>query len=274
MQAVSRGMKQTQVVFALLLIATASSQVAAQEKLEFTLDEVDASEAPRSARKPVDTSKEIQAALGAVRWGMSKAELLQLLKAQIRAEFEKRIKVERDIMRQDGLYQEANEQARRLTENYVSFDGQKTGWDVSPIGPEFTHGNRETMLVVTHKHSRELYFFIQGKLWKWYREVAPEAVDAADADEALSVISAPFGRGKPQAERVNDSKVAYEGTTWSDGTTRVTAMRRGADVCWIFEDVKTLQNLSVLRHSVQPVAAKARSQAVIDSILLSDAERH
>ena len=268
-------MKRTEVVLALILIAASSSRAAAQENMEFTLDEVDAADAPpepKSVAKAADTAKEIQGVLGAVRWGMSKADLLNLLKSQIRAEFEQRIKVERDIMRQDALYQQANEHYRRLSENFISFDGQKTGWDVSPIGSEFTHGNREAMLTVTSKNSRDIYFFIQGKLWKWYRELTPEAVSAADPDEALLVISEPFGRGKPQTERVNDANVAYDGTTWSDGTTRVTAMRRGSDVCLILEEVRTLEHLAVLRHAVQPKAAKPRAAAAIDAILLSGAE--
>lgn len=268
-------MKRTEVVLAVILIAGASARAAAQETLEFTLDEVDAAEAPpepKAVPKAVDTAKEIQGVLGAVRWGLSKTELLSLLKAQIRAEFEQRIKVERDIMRQDALYQEANEHYRRLSDNFISFDGQKTGWDVSPIGSEFTHSNREAMLTVTGKNSRDIYFFIQGKLWKWYRELTPEAVSAADSDEALAVISERFGRGKPQAERVNGANVPYEGTTWSDSTTRVTAMRRGSDVCLILEDVRTLDRLAVLRHNLQPKAAKARTTAAIDAILLSGAE--
>src|SRR5688572_28366162 len=159
-------MKRSGVVLALLWLVTGSSAVTAQDSLELTLDEVDAAEAPPSKSKKaavqtVDTGKVIQEELDGVHWGMSKADLLKLLKTKLRAEFEQRIKIERDIMRQDALYQLANEQYRRMSENYVSFDGQKTGWDVSPVGKEFTHGNREAMLAVTGKDSRDLYFFIQ-----------------------------------------------------------------------------------------------------------------
>ena len=268
-------MKRSAVVVALVWLSTGSSAVFAQDSLEFTLDEVDAAEAPppkKAAAKAVDVAKVIHEELDGVYWGMSKADLLKVLKAKLRAEFEQRIKIERDIMRQDALYQLANDQYRRLSENYVAFDGQKTGWDVSPVGKEFTHGNREAMLAVAGKNSRDLYFFIQGKLWKWYRELTPEALKASDADEALAVISDPFGKGKPQQERRNESNNAYEGTLWTDGSTRVTALRRGGDVCLIFEEMKTVEQLATLRHNVMPKAGKDRAAAAVDSILLSDAE--
>lgn len=270
-------MKRSDVVFALSLLVMASSQASAQESLEFTLEEVDEAEAPKKKKKAApapasDPTPAIRQALGEVRWGMSKADLLKVLKAQIRAEFEQRIKLERDIMRQDALYQAAKDQYRRISESFVAFDGQKSGWDVSPVGKEFTHGNREVMLVVTQKGSRDLYFFIQNKLWKWYRELSPEAVRASDAEEALTVLSDPFGKGKPQQERRNESEVAYPGQSWTDGATRVTALRRGGEVCLILEDVQTLGQLAVLRHNAQPKSAKDRTAAVIDAVLLSGAK--
>lgn len=267
-------MKPSEVVLTLVLILAPSSRAAADDGFEFTLDEVDAAGKPAAEKPPaavVDSKREIADALADVRWGMSKAELLKVLKARIRAEFEQRIKVERDVLRQDALYQAAQEQYRRINENFIEFEVGKSGWDVSPIGSEFTRGNREAMLVVTSKTSRELYFFIQGKLWKWYREIAPEALNASDPDAALAVLEQRFGAGKAQKERVNDAHVAYTGTTWSDGSTRVTAMLRGRDACVILEDMRTLEQLPVLRHNVQP-RAKDHVASLLDSVMLSDAE--
>jgi hypothetical protein len=265
-------MKSREVVLSLFLSLTAVSHVAA-DGFEFTLDEVDAADKKPARGKPaaVDTKQAITEALGEVRWGMSKADLLKVLRARIRAEFEQRIKVERDIMRQDALYEAAKDQAKRLSENWIEFDEGKSGWDVSPIGTEFTRGNREAMLVVTTKTSRELYFFIQGKLWKWYRELSPEAVDADSPQDVLTVLKQRFGSGKTQKERQNDSKVAYPGTTWSDGSTQVTAMLRGSDPCLIFEDLHTIEQLSVLRHNVEKMP-KNRVASTIDSILLTKPE--
>jgi hypothetical protein len=274
-------MSKYQIVLALSWILAAASHVAAEEPLEFTLDEVEASSAPNK-RKPaavdtrqagtVDPKQAIAQELGELRWGMSKAELIKLLKAQVRAEFEQRVKVERDILSQDALYQEAQDRARRISEKYVAFDGQKTGWDVSPISAEFTHGNREAMLVVSGRNSRDMYFFIQDKLWKWFRELTPDARTGAAPEETLAALEQRFGPGKPQHERRSESNEVYPGTTWTDGRTRITALRRGSESCLVFEDAAKLSQLAVLRHHVQPKMAKDRAAAAVDSILLSEAE--
>jgi hypothetical protein len=251
------------------LVGLVCSRAASQDGMEFTLSDVESATEPPVEELAVDPKPAIEQALGALQWGMSKADLIKLLKAEIRAEFERRIKTERDIMRQDAIYQESRERAQRLGENFVSFEGAKSGWDVSPIAVEFKRDNREAMLVVTGKGTRDMYFFIQGKLWKWYREIDREAVDEANSTEALKLR---FGAGKPQQDRRDNSDVPYPGMTWSDATTRVTSLLRGAETCLIFEDLRTLENLNKLRFDRQASANKS-SEKVIDLILLSDAER-
>jgi hypothetical protein len=266
------------VVLSLVVSLGAARHASAQESLSFTLDEVDDAESAKSAKpskpgKPaappaVDTTAAIAEALGGLRWGMSKDDLLKLLKKRIQAEFERRIKVERDVMRQDALYQEAKDRARRIHESFVTFNGQKSGWDVSPVANEFTHGNDEAMLVVANGRSRELYFFMHARLWKWYRELAPDAPELAGAEDALATFKARFGRGKPQHDRVDETKQAYPGATWSDESTRVTALERGSDICLIFEDLRIVPQLVVLRHNAQPKTEKARAALAVESVLL------
>jgi hypothetical protein len=235
----------------------------------FSLSDVETATEPPVQELAVDPKQAIKESLGALQWGMSKADLIKLLKAQIRTDFEQRIKVERDIMRQDAIYQESKERAQRLGENFIAFEGAKSGWDVSPIAREFSRDNHEAMLVVAGKGTRDLYFFMQGKLWKWYRELDREAVDALSSTPALKRR---FGPGKPQQTRRDDSNEPFPGTTWSDGSTRVTTMLRGAETCLIFEDLHTLENLDKLRAHGQSSANKS-SEKVIDLILLTDAER-
>jgi hypothetical protein len=269
-------MQQNVVVLFLSLVVSlsAATHAAAQEGLEFTLDEVDA-ESAKPAKSvavagagAVDPTRAIAEALGELHWGMSKDELLKLLKKQIQADFERRIKIERDVMRQDALYQEAQDRYRRLHENFVTFDGQKSGWDVSPVANEFTHGNGEAMLVVAKRQSRDLYFFMHGKLWKWYRELAPDAPELADSHDAMTAFRARFGRGKSQQDRLDETKLAYTGATWTDGSTRVTALQRGSDACLILEDMRVIPQLVVLRHNVQPKTEKARAALAVESVLL------
>ena len=124
------------------------------------------------------------------------------------------------------------------------------------------------MLVVANRHSRDLYFFMHGKLWKWYRELAPDAPEIADSRDVMAAFRARFGRGKSQQDRVDETKLAYTGATWSDGSTRVTALERGSDTCLIFEDMRVVPQLVVLRHNTQPKTEKARAALAVESVLL------
>ena len=251
-----------------LLVAvslTVASKLAAQET--FTLEEVEGASEKPAKPAVVDTSAAIAESLGDLRWGLSKDELLKILKKRIRDELEQRIKRERDVIRPDAGLRAAEEKARRLSADPVSFDGRTTGWDVSPIAGEFAHGNGEAMLVVAQGNSRDLYFFVRGKLWKWYRELTNQ-----DSDDALATYRKRFGRGSTQRERLSEAKDVYEGVTWTDAATRLTVIRRGSDLCLIFEDKAVVEQIAVSRRRTAPKAMKTQAATAIDSILLSDSE--
>jgi hypothetical protein len=246
-------------------LALGASHAQAQAAMEFSLEETTAAAPRELASKPAsfgELQKTIAQGLGPRHWGMSKAAVMSALKAEIRAEFEQRIKVERDIMRQDALYQAADERTRRLQDNYVEFSGTKSGWDVSPVATEFAHGNGESMLVVRTETSRDLYFFMHGKLWKWYRELGAGTGNDDNLDPLYKGLLARFGAGKPQRDRLDDDKAAYPGVFWSDGTTRVTALRRGRDTCLIYEDAHVADQLAFLRKNARPAGDAHRSQTI------------
>ena len=66
------------------------------------------------------------------------------------------------------------------TKRRLVFRGTSTGWDVSFLRGEFTHGNDESMLVMRDENSQNFYFFFGGKLWKWYKAFDAEVFAAGD----------------------------------------------------------------------------------------------
>ncbi len=253
---------------AFVIALGAAMQGSAQ--MTFTLEEVtDAAE--DEAHAQVASERSIAETLGALRWGMSKDQLLAALKTRIRRDYEQRIRVERDVLRQDALYQEANERFRRLKRGQVAFDGRKTGWDVSPIADEFRHGSNESMMFLDDESARELYFFINGRLWKWYRELKSDAGDGSRYRELAAVMTGQFGRARAQTDRRTDSGDAFTGLTWQDEHTRVTLLQRGADPCVVYEDRDTLDRLALLRSQALPRGPKRN--ATIDQVFMSPEAR-
>lgn len=247
----------------------------AEETLTFSLDEVSEGAAEESGGESGDERQpaSIAASLDGLSWGMSKEGVFKLLKRRIRADFEKQVKAERDIVRQDALYQEAKQRYLRMREGFVKFDGKKTGWDVSPLVEEFRHGSNESLLVVESESAREHYFFINERLYKWYRELKPAAFDGAAADygRLAERLRKDFGKGKPQVARRNEGGEPLTGVAFKDEQTSVTLLKRGAETCLVYEELATLDRLAVLREHAHPRGPKANG--ALDMVLMTAAQR-
>jgi hypothetical protein len=243
----------------------------AQESLQFTLDEVEAANNPEPKADEKAKDPPIARALGQLRWGMHKDEVLALIKQRIRADYTARVKAEKDIVRQDALYSEANEVFRRVKDGFVQFNGRKTGWDASPVAEEFAHGTGESMLVVDDEKARDMYFFFNDRLWKWYRELKPAAFGNASWDGIASMLQEQFGHAKERSEPRSENGAPHQMLSWTDATTRVTALARGSDTCLVFEERATLDHLAELREHAIP--RDRESHPVINGVLMTAAQR-
>jgi hypothetical protein len=255
------------------IAALSASHAAADAAMTFSLDEVGGSAAavaePAAEAKGVPADA-VEKALGPLRWGMTRAEVLKLLKARVRAEFQERIRVERDILRQDGLYKEAAQRAAAIERSLVVFNGRKTGWDASQLADEFRHGSDEVMLVADTAESRDHYFFIGDKLWKWYRELKAAAPGEQGHEQIVETLVAQFGRARSHV-RDEGGGTSYPGMRWSDARTQVTAFRRGGDSCLVFEARDAVAKLATLRRNALP--REQRAGRVLEGIFMSAEER-
>jgi hypothetical protein len=269
--------KQSAVVALGVVLALGSAaRSSAQDTLTFSLDEVSsgvADDGHADADPAADGRVSIEESLGGLKWGMNQNALFALLKHRIRIDFEKQIKAERDIVRQDALYQEAKQRYSSARENVIDFDGRKTGWDVSPLVDEFRHGSDESLLVTDGEPAREHYFFIQGRLWKWYRELKPAAWDGAAADYArlAARLRSDFGAGKPQKVRLDEGGAPLTGVVFEDDRTRVTLMKRGSELCLVYEHRATLDHLDTLRARALPRGPK--QNGALNMIMMTPAQR-
>jgi hypothetical protein len=260
------------VALAGVALAGAPLVARAQASLEFTLDEVESTSSPEApADQPKAKTAPIAHALGELRWGMHKDDVLGLIKNRIRADYSERVKAEHDIVRQDALYSEANEAFRRVKDGFVVFNERKTGWDASAIAEEFAHGTGESMLVVDDPNARDLYFFFNDRLWKWYRELKPAAYGGANWQGISDVLQEQFGKAHERPEPRSENGTPYDTLSWSDDSTRVTALWRGSETCLVFEERATLEHLAMLREHAMPRGQQ--KHPVLDGVLMTAAQR-
>jgi len=241
---------------------------AADEVMEFSLDEA-AGDAPRAGRvEAADANAQVARALGEMRWGMSSKELLAMFKARLRAQYDRESRLERDILRQDELYQKAKARYEQIKDGLVRFDEKKNGWDVSPIGTEFRRGSHESMLVVRSAESHDYYFFINDRLWKWYRELEPSSVGGAGFDGVAEMMRGQLGAVAQQQLSRGEGGPSLPGLAWDTTTTRVTLIRRGTAACLIFESQRTLAELPTLRENA--IARATTKHSLVDEVLLDN----
>jgi hypothetical protein len=270
-------------LFFLAPVARADDSVMA-----FTLDEVAGSlaagaqdpkpeaRAPEPQSEPAPTAAEaadaeLAAVMGELRWGMSSKQLVTVLEARVRAEYDRRVRAERDILRQDELYQESQARIAAIKESFVVFDARKNGWDASQIAPEFRRGTHEAMLVVKSEQARDYYFFINGKLWKWYRELEPGARGAVKFDSVATIMQAQLGPAKYEPIQRSEDAPLQASAGWQTSQTRVTLLDRGVAPCLILESQVVLGVLSVLRKDA--VERGPKRNTLLDAVIMDDSAR-
>src|SRR5204863_1482136 len=119
-------------------------------------------------RAPLASHDEVTKLKGDFKWGMSPDDVVAKMAEKVEATFEDRLKkTVNDPTKQDRVRKEMMAEAEQVKKHsVVKFDGQKTGYDVSIIDQEFTHGVNESMLVAKEPSASRYFFFVDDRLYK------------------------------------------------------------------------------------------------------------
>ena len=186
----------------------------------------------------------VSKSMGDLRWGMSEYEVQRFLKR----------KIKEDARKARGMAKRALERAAgQIDDGLVQFNG-RSRYDRGPIADQFTHGNQESMLVYEDGESKNYYFFIQGRLWKWVKAYPSRAFGGSNFKRFEKLVGKKFGRGHVKTEEL------YRGTgdelrfiEFRTRNTRLRAVDKTGDhgqYALVFEDMGTVRDLSALRTNV------------------------
>jgi hypothetical protein len=221
----------------------------------------------KAAEEKVPTSAEIAKSMEGVKWGMSKDDIQKKLIDGVKEKYRPQVSKTKDAVEEDRLRTAATDEMKRIRDSYVEFKGTSTGWDVSFLKGEFTHGNNESMIVQRDKNSQNFYFFINGKLWKWYKAFDAEVFKAGDFNGFADAVQRRFGPAKEASGELAPGAGSRHWLEWQDETTRLRAVDQSdfyGFYCLVFEERATVGNLAKLRSHTREVANKSNS--VIDSV--------
>ena len=223
----------------------------------------------RQAQQPqrAPMSDAIGPALQGIEWGWSPDKLMEHHRRKIRSEFQPRINKARDAMTEDRLRHQRDQILRRMRESFIEFNGQTTGYDSGFLRDEFTHGNREAMLRVRGENGDDYYFFIQGRLWKWFHAFDASVFQGADFEQFTQALQGRFGEGLMTTGAPDEGADERQWMEWQDETTRVRAMDNTTFYGFyslVFEDKRTLSRLDQLRTNRR--RRGRRSHALVDAV--------
>lgn len=222
----------------------------------------------RQQRTPqAPQSEGIAEALGELRWGMSPREVFEHFQREIRAKYAERLSKARDALEEDRLRHQMTEEIQRIRRSFTRFDGETTGWDVSFLRDEFTHGNHESMLQVRDSNSQNFYFFINDRLWKWYKAFDAEVFAGQSFDQFARALQGRFGEALERTGRLTDRGAEKRWLEWQDSHTRLRAIdenRFYGFYCLVFEDKDTVARLDELRTNT--IQRRDEGHALVDAV--------
>jgi hypothetical protein len=221
----------------------------------------------KGAEEKVPTSAEIAKSMEDYKWGMSKDDVQKKLIDAVKEKYRPQVAKTKDAVEEDRLRTAATDEMKRIRDSYVEFKGTSTGWDVSFLKGEFTHGNNESMIVQRDKNSQNFYFFINGKLWKWYKAFDAEVFKAGDFNGFADAVQRRFGPAKDASGELAAGGGSRHWLEWQDDSTRLRAVDQSnfyGFYCLVFEERATVGNLAKLRSHTREVATKQNS--VIDAV--------
>jgi hypothetical protein len=163
-----------------------------------------AKKAPPAPKVSEQTTRAIGELAGKYKWGMSSADVIQIIAADITAAYSAKLKKTSSPLEQDKLRDEMNGEINKVRESLIKFEGQRTSWDISIVDREFAHKNNESMLIYWEANQRRFFFFENDKLWKQFIALNAELFEGKSFEEFAEMIAARYGA--PQKIMATDSK--------------------------------------------------------------------
>lgn len=219
-----------------------------------------------AAKKQVNaqSKKALGELMGQYKFGMSKEEVIAVLSKDLDAKFHEKIEATTDTYQQDQLRKEKKKELARLASNWVVFNGKRTGWDVSLVEDEFSHGTGEAMLVQWEKedgkNQRRFFFFADGKLYKMFISLDTSAWPEETRNFATFRQSM---EGRYGAGDVDDGKII-----WRAGDFEVRAvdkLRTYSALCLVIESPSVAKELEAKRIESAPPATGG--SGIIDAVI-------
>ena len=218
--------------------------------------------APTASAKEVDKLKAVRLGdpdAGTFKWGMKPEEVVAAVRLSVEGKYKKRIEeASQDPGKQVRVREEMTREINAVKKSYTKFEGQKSGWDVSIVGPEFQQGTSEAVLVTKEDAWTRYFFFFEDGLYKMYLAFNKDALQGKSFSDFGKSMEARYGNAKAV---YRDDKTkgginhVLDHFAWNAGPDRLKLIDRSefyGVYCLVLYDQSTHERVADKRKIVNP----------------------
>ncbi len=218
--------------------------------------------APTASAKEVDKLKAVRLGdpdAGTFKWGMKPEEVMAAARQSVEGKYKKRIAdAAADPGKQQRIRDEMVKEINAVKKSYTKFEGQKSGWDVSIVGPEFQQGTGEAVLVTKEDQWTRYFFFFEDGLYKMFLAFNKDALQGKSFADFGKSMEARYGNARAV---YRDDKVrgginhVLDHFAWNAGGDRLKLVDRSefyGVYCLVLYDQATHERVAEKRKIVNP----------------------
>lgn len=196
--------------------------------------------------------------LRGLRFGWTIDETVAFLKQRVDNRYGVLIRDTMDVRDRDRLRRESLQEASRIGQEIVRFDGTRSGWNVSVVKDEFGQGFGEEMLHLREGKTHLYFFFADGA---FYKLVISADKDGRDAH--LRTLDEVYGKAANVVYEDPKAKTGLLAMEWAAGTMtlRVADRSREYQCC-------TLRWADAARDQAVQAKWPVRTSGAIDPLIL------
>lgn len=205
-----------------------------------------------AAAEAPTTKKAVSIQPSELAWGIDKKRLAAIYDKVIDDDYKARYQKAQPGPQMDRLDAEVAEKKSEFRRSQIDFGTVPNGLDATPLRPEYTYNNKESMLEIERAGKTRYFFFINDKLWKIIDAVklGEKSSWGKTFDEASAILNKHYGvDGRARAADEAAGRPFNE-LDWKDTQTQVRAVDWGGDAFAIaFQDSATVSQLPTLRKN-------------------------
>jgi hypothetical protein len=210
---------------------------------------------PATQRGPTEITKKVKLSPNGLAFGMSLEEISRLYEKVIDDEFVPLYQNVEPGPRMAELDAEKADKKQLILRNKLEFGNIPSGLDNTPLGPEFTYKNGESMTHLKLRSGVERYFFFFGnRLWKVYdvHKLGKKDKLGADYDAAVESLTKQLGKS-PRVRKADSGDVRFDQADWEDKETVIRLIDHGGGAAALaYIERKVEENLGKFRtHSAE-----------------------